>query len=103
MSNSKRRSKFTPEYREQAAERVLDPGLSAEQVAQTLNLSPSTLSNWIDQLKKERTGVYSGTPVSSLSAQNQALKKQVQRLQQDVDILKKASALLIADCRKNER
>lgn len=91
--------KYTPEFKIQAANLVLDSGYTLKEAAKSSNVSHSAICSWVKQLKAERNGV---TPQNSsaMTAQQQhiqALEKRIKKLELEKEILKKASALLISD------
>ena len=91
--------KFSPEFKAQAASLVLDSGYTLKEAAEASNISHSAITTWVKQLKAERSG---STPqnASAITAQQQqiqSLEKRIKQLEQEKDILKKASALLISD------
>jgi len=67
-------------------------------VAKQFDLGDGVVRRWVKQVKFERNG---GVPeVGALTNEQreiQALKKQIQRLEQEKSILKKATALLVSD------
>lgn len=55
MTGRTRRS-FSPEYRLEAAQLVLDQNYSVANAARAMNVGVSTMDKWVRQLKDERTG-----------------------------------------------
>lgn len=101
-SGSKRRRRFTPEFKREAVRLANEKEgeLSLAQVAAQLGIGSSTLSDWRQRLEG-RTPVVGvdevGKAVEPLSRQaleqeNRALRKRVARLQEEREILKKATA-----------
>ena len=86
-SRSKRR-RFDEEFRREAVQMMLD-GLSASSVAQRLGLSSANLLYRWKQLQLER----SGPVATSLEARVRELEVELQRVQRERDILKKALAI----------
>jgi len=94
----KRRS-FTPDFKQESACLVLDQGYKMTEASRAVGVGESTLRRWVEQLRAERQGT---TPVGSkaLTAEQrriQELEAQVQRIEREKDILKKATALLMSD------
>lgn len=95
---AKQRRTFTPEFKREAACLVLDQGYSHIEAACSLGLVESALRRWVNQLQEERNGL---TPTSkALSPEQQKIQEleaRVSRLEREKSILKKATALLMAE------
>ena len=92
------RLRFTPEFKVECAQLVLDQGYSTKEAAQSMGVGESTLGKWVSKLKGERRGhVTGGLPITEEQREILELKKRIQRLELEKEILKKASALLISD------
>lgn len=93
MSSSRRR--FTPEYKIEAAHRVIDSGRRIAEVARELSLNEVTLGNWVRE-ERRRLGALAGTESEPLSAAERAelvrLRKQVSEQEKDLEFLGKAAA-----------
>ena len=91
MSTSRRR--FTPEYKIEAAHRVIDSGRSIAEVARDLSLNEVTLGNWVRE-ERRRLGALAGTESEPLSAVERAelmaLRKRVSEQEKDLEFLGKA-------------
>ncbi len=94
----KQRRTFTTEFKHEAACLVLDQGYSYTQAARSLDIGATALRSWVSQLEIERGGI---TPSSkALTAEQQRIQEleaQVNRLEREKSILKKATALLMSD------
>jgi transposase len=89
---------FKPELRQEVAELVVDQGYSIREAADAMNVGKSTVDAWARKLRKERGGeALAGTPISEDKRTIKALKREVERLKMEKDILKKATALLMSD------
>lgn len=97
MSKRVRRS-FSPEFRLESAQLVVDKGYSIREAAAAMNVGHSSMDRWVAQLRKERVGE---TPQSkALTAEQQEiqrLRKHIRRVEEHNSILKKATALLMSD------
>ncbi|HIG91814.1 MAG TPA: transposase, partial [Methylococcaceae bacterium] len=51
------RSTFTPEFRLEAAQLVVDQGYTVKAAAAAMGVGKSTMDKWVRQLKNERNGV----------------------------------------------
>ena len=89
---------FNPEFRNEVAELVLDKGYSVREAAEAMNVGKSTVDKWTRLLKKERNGIETNsTPISDDQRRIKQLERENQRLKEEKEILKKATALLMSD------
>lgn len=102
MSNTRRN--FEPQFRLEAAQLVVDHGYSVRAACDAMNVSKSTMDNWVRQLRKERKGE---TPkASALTPEQrkiQELEKKIRQIEMEKEILKKATALLMSDSLNSSR
>ena len=67
-----------------------------------MNVGKSTMDKWVRQLKGERAGKSPAAfPVTSEQIEIRELKKKLQRVEMERDILKNATALLMSDSLNN--
>ena len=98
------RPTYTPEFRLEVAQEVVDKGRSVRDVADSLGLGKSTVDKWARQLKEERNGrLSSATPLTPDQLKIRELERKIKQLEGDNEILKKASALLMQDSIKGFR
>lgn len=98
------RPTYSPEFRLEVAQEVVDNGRSVRDVAESLGLGKSTVDKWARQLKEERNGKLStAMPLTPDQVKIRELERKVKRLEEDNTILKKASALLMQDSIKGSR
>jgi transposase len=98
------RPTYSPEFRLEVAQEVVDKGRTIKDVSESLGLGNSTVDKWARQLKQERKGQFSNaTPMTPDQFKIRELERKIKRLEGDNDILKKASALLIQDSLKGLR
>lgn len=92
------RPNFTPEFRLESAQLVLDQGYSVKEAAEAMNVGKSTMDKWVRQLKDERGGITSkATPMTPDQLKIRELEKKIKRIEMEKEILKKATALLVSD------
>lgn len=95
---SKIRRNFSSQFKLEAAQLVVDQNYTAQEAADAMGVGLSTMSKWVRQLRNERKGI---TPrASALTPEQieiQQLKKRIKYLEEEKDILKKATALLMSD------
>ena len=94
MAESQRRRprrRFTDEFKQQAVRLVLDEGKSVNAVARELDLVPSALGNWVKHTQADRTKGRTGLTTAERE-ELARLRKENRILQEERDILKKATA-----------
>ena len=100
----KSRRNFSPEFRLESAQLVVDQGYTIKAACAAMGVSKSTLENWVRQLRQERQGT---TPRSAAMTPDQQriqeLEKKIRRIELEKEILKKATALLMSDASNNLR
>lgn len=93
---------FSPEFRLESAQLVLDQNYSVVEAAQAMNVGKSTTDKWVRQLKEERQGkTPKASPMTPDQIEIRELRKKVARLEEHKEILKKATALLMSDSLNN--
>ena len=89
---------YSPEFRLEVAQEVVDQGRSIRDVAESLGLGNQPLDKWARQLKQEPGGtLFSAMPLTPDQLKIRALERKIKLLEGDNEILKKASALLMQD------
>lgn len=94
----KKRKTFSPEFRLEVAQLVIDQGYTHEEAAKAMNVGFSTVGKWVKQLREERQGQSpKASPMTPEQIEIRELKKRIERIELEKDILKKATALLMSD------
>ena len=97
MIKRKRRT-FTPEFKLESAQLVVDQNYSVREAADAMNVGKSTMDRWVQQLKQERHGTAScANPLTPEQRKINELEKKIRRIDMEKEILKKATALLMSD------
>ena len=87
---AKNRRTFSPEFKLEAAQLVVDQGYSVMAASEAVGVGKSTLEYWIRQLRSERLGKPSGAPALTPEQRRiQDLEKRLRRVEQEKEILKK--------------
>ncbi len=95
---------FTTEFKLETAKLVLDQNYAYEEAAKAMNVSRSAISRWVRSLRLERQGkTPPGLPLTPEQIESRAMKKRIQRLEMENEILKKATALLMSDSLNGSR
>jgi len=97
MKRNTRRS-FSPEFRLESAQLVVDQHYSIREAASAVGVGHSTMDRWVRQLRQERNG---RTPkASAMTPEHKRIKeleKRIRDIEEQNEILKKATALLMSD------
>ena len=88
----RKRRTFTAEFRAEAVRLVLDEGKSVTGVARDLDLTASSLSQWVERARADRGKSKRGTLTTEEREELARLRKEVRVLRMERDILKKAAA-----------
>lgn len=91
--NQKRqRRSFTDEFKAGAVRLVLDEGKTIPQVARDLDLTESSVRNWVERARADRGKGKPGVLTTAEKEELATLRKEVRQLRLERDILKKAAA-----------
>ena len=85
------RRKFTPEYKAEAVELVINSGRPIAEIARDLGINEGTLGNWVNMAKKR--GDIKDKPLDiDERARLKELEEENRRLKMEREVLKKAAA-----------
>jgi transposase len=89
-----RRKSFTREFKIETVKLVTDSDLTVVEVAEDLGIHPNTLYKWVRQFGDNPEEAFPGKGKQTSEAEQlRLLKREVQRLRMERDILKKAMAI----------
>ena len=91
MAEKRKRRRFTTEFKAQAVKRLLDGARGLAEVATELGVGASQLSGW----RNEHLAAGSAEALAARKAEQaelQRLKRENRRLEEEVEILRKAAA-----------
>ena len=91
MSESKRRARYTLEYKLEAV-RLVKGGQVAAVTAKILGIPKQTLENWVRLASKGKLAGAGAKPVSAEQMELARLRAELARVKMERDILKKATA-----------
>jgi transposase len=92
------RRSFTDEYKTSAVRLVLDEGQTVAAAARDLGLTESSLRNWVEQVRADRTRGKTGLTTAERE-ELARLRKENRILLEERDILKKATAFFAKQSR----
>ncbi len=94
----KQRRSFTTEFKREAAELVTQQGYTIIEASRSLGIGESVLRRWVKQLRQERVGITAQSKALTLEQKKiKELEARIDRLEREKVILKKATALLMAE------
>lgn len=94
----KTRPTFSPDFKLESAQLVVDNGYTTRQAAEAVNVGQSTMDKWVRQLKLERQGsATKARPITPEQRRIRELEQRIKRIELENEILKKATALLMSD------
>lgn len=101
---AKKRRTFSPEFKMEAAHLVVDQGYTVRAACDAVGVGKSTMEYWVRQLRQERQGeTPKASAITPEQRRIQELEKQLRRVEEEKEILKKATALLMSDSLNNSR
>ena len=83
------RSRYSPEFKEEAMRQVTESGYSVTDVAARIGVSTHSLYKWVKAAKPDTA---EANELTKTRLENQKLKAENRRLHEERDILKKAAA-----------
>ena len=92
------RRSFTDEYKVGAVRLVLDEGQSVAAVARDLGVTESSLRNWVEHARADRTKGKTGLTTAEREELTR-LRKELRIVQEEREILKKAAAFFAKQSR----
>src|SRR5690242_17410651 len=91
---------YTEEYKREAIELWKSSGKSLAQIAKELGISDNTLYGWKKSLEKHGENAFPGSGHQTpLEEENRRLKRELERVQQERDIVKKVVSIFSRDSR----
>jgi transposase len=96
---------FSPEFRLEAAQLVVDQGYTIKAACDAMGVRKSTMEYWVRRLRAERSGnaPHQGEALTAEQREIQELKRKLRRVEEEKEILKKATALLMSDSLNSSR
>jgi transposase len=89
---------YTREFKEEAVRLVQTSGKSIAQIARELGISDSSIHQWRKDLTQQGKEAFPGSGHQTpLEEENRRLKRELERVQQERDILKKVVSIFSRD------
>lgn len=90
------RSQFNKEFKIQVVKQVLEEGKKATKVGKELELSPNMVARWVKEYNQYGDAAFSGSgnPIQNKDFEILKLRKRIEELEQEKEILKKYQAFL---------
>lgn len=88
----KNNTAFSEEFKESAMQLALNSDQSVSQVARDLGISIGTLHNWLYKRRLKESEEQAPKVKESLEEENRRLRKELARVKEEREILKKATA-----------
>ena len=98
---SQQRKKYTPEYRREAANLVIESQRPIAHVAREIGVAPGLLGKWVKN-ERERRGAVDGMSQIDLRAENARLRRELAQARMDNEFLSKATAFFAAKQREQK-
>ena len=92
MAKRKQRRKFTPEFKAETVRLVQESGRSIGDVSKDMDLTESSVRNWVRQAGVDAGNGPSGALSTDEKEELKRLRKEIRTLRMERDILKKATA-----------
>lgn len=86
--------RFSPEFKQEAVRQVTQRGYSVVDVAERVGVSANSLYKWV---RESRPAQAKADELEATKLENQKLKTELRRVQEERDILKKAAAFFARD------
>jgi len=78
---------FSPEFRLECAQLIVDQGYSVREAAEAMNVDSSAIDKWARQLREERDGKpNTGAPITPDQQRILELEKQLKRVEMEKEI-----------------
>jgi len=98
MGSLASRKVYSKEFKESSVRMVTEQGRKTSEVARDLGISEQMLHNWKRKLQDKKDNAFPGKgKLSPQEAEVRDLKKEIARLKEERDILKKAAKFFMND------
>lgn len=94
------RMRYTEEYKKEAVRQITERGYPVSEVARNLGVAAWSLYKWVEKYS-ERKDSKKNNQIDELQKENLKLKREIKRIQEERDILKKAAAFFAKESEKD--
>lgn len=95
---------FSAVFKRESAQLVVDQNYTVADAAKAMNVGFSIMTRWVKQLCDERQGKTPKVfPMAPEQIEIRELRKKIQRIEMENEILKKATVLLMSDSLNSSR
>tara|TARA_A100001391_G_scaffold119368_2_gene81254 strand:- start:268 stop:567 length:300 start_codon:yes stop_codon:yes gene_type:complete len=92
MSEKQKRRTFTAEFKQNAVDLIAKQGYSFSAASESLGVDATTLRSWHRKLAAPLAPLAEDATLTELKAENSRLRRELQRVEMEREILKKATA-----------
>ncbi|EFE3358135.1 transposase [Escherichia coli] len=90
---------FSAEFKRESAQLVVDQNYTVADAAKAMDVGLSTMTRWVKQLRDEHQGkTPKASPITPEQIEIRELRKKLQRIEMENEILKKATVDSICQC-----
>ncbi len=90
---------FSAEFKRESAQLVVDQKYTVADAAKAMDVGLSTMTRWVKQLRDERQGkTPKASPITPEQIEIRKLRKKLQHIEMENEILKKATVDSICQC-----
>ncbi len=100
---TRKTQRYSKEFRAEAIRTVLEQGLSISEGASLLSIPEGTLGQWITAARKGLVATPESRSVAELESEVLRLRNALNEVQQERDVLKKATAYFARESLKSTR
>jgi len=90
--SKKRNNSYSDEFKKEAVRQTFESGKSKSQIARDLGISDSLLYGWINKFDEAKSKGITPKELDDEKAEIRQLKAENKQLQEEIELLKKASA-----------
>ena len=99
-----KKRKFSAEFKRESTQLVVDQNYTVADAAKAMDVGLSTMARWVKLLRDElRDKTPKASPMTPEQIEIRELRKKIQRIEMENEILKKATALLMSDSLNSSR
>jgi transposase len=92
MAKQRKRRSFSPEYKAEVVQYILDSGKTVGQVCREMDLTETAVRRWVEQARIDRDDSPDGPITTSEREELRRLRRENKQLRMEREILKKATA-----------